>query len=137
MIRFSELYNVLAQLRGIVAAEDNMVWKGDSKGIFSVKSAYKEYNISNNQVGCCPWKMIWKAKIPHKVACFTWLLAQEVVLTHDNLVKRGYQLTSRRYLCGEEEETINHLFLHCNWTEALENFHQPKGNQMGDAWKNS
>ncbi|WMV33278.1 hypothetical protein MTR67_026663 [Solanum verrucosum] len=42
-----------------------------------------------------PWKHIWKAKIPHKVACFVWLLAKEVVLTHENLMKKGITLCSR------------------------------------------
>ena len=36
-----------------------------------------------------------------------------------NLKKRGSQLASRCTLCGEHAETINHLFLHCTWTEQL------------------
>ncbi|WMV08632.1 hypothetical protein MTR67_002017 [Solanum verrucosum] len=62
--------------------------------------------------------MIWKPKVPYKVNCFTWLRAKEVVLTHENL-KKGYQLASRFYLCGEQAELANHLFLHCKWTEQL------------------
>ena len=81
--------------------------------------AYKEFNLSNNQIDCWPWKMIWKVKISSKVTCFTWLLAKEAVLTQDNLIKRGFQLCSGCYLCGEEAETINHLFLHCRMTYQL------------------
>ncbi|OIT08026.1 putative pentatricopeptide repeat-containing protein, mitochondrial [Nicotiana attenuata] len=29
------------------------------------------------QVGCWPWKLKWKVKIPYEVAFFTWLLAKE------------------------------------------------------------
>ncbi|WMV42541.1 hypothetical protein MTR67_035926 [Solanum verrucosum] len=32
--------------------------------------------------------------MPHKVACFVWLLAKEVVLTQDNLMKKGIPLCS-------------------------------------------
>lgn len=63
--------------------------------------------------------MIWKVKIPYKVACFTWLLAKEAVLTQDNLIKRGFYLCSRCYLCGEKAETISHLFLHCKFTVQI------------------
>jgi len=42
-----------------------------------------------------PWRMIWKPKVPYKVKCFTWFLEQQVVLTHENLNKRGHQLASR------------------------------------------
>lgn len=63
--------------------------------------------------------MIGKVKIPYKVACFTWLLAREAVLTQDNLLKRGYQLGSRCHLCEAQEETVNHLFLHCRVTDQL------------------
>lgn len=64
-----------------------------------------------------PWEMIWKPKVPYKVKCFTWFLAKQAVLTHENLNKRGHQLASRRYLCGDQAETISYIFLHCKWTE--------------------
>ncbi|WMV42183.1 hypothetical protein MTR67_035568, partial [Solanum verrucosum] len=64
-------------------------------------------------------KIIWRVKIPHKVACFSWLLAREVVLTQDKLMRRGVNLCSRCFLCGKEAETISHLFLHCSWTDQL------------------
>ena len=49
----------------------------------------------------------------------TWLLAKEAVLTQENIKKRKFQLCSRCYLCKEQAETINHLFLHCKWTDQL------------------
>lgn len=93
--RLTEFYNVLEQFKGISNFEDCLNWQGNKIGKFSVRSAYNEFSLSMNQVGCWPWKLIWKVKIPYKVACFTWLLAKEAVLTQDNLVKRGYQLCSK------------------------------------------
>ena len=66
-----------------------------------------------------PWRQIWKTKIPLKVACFTWLLAKEAVLTHENLRKRNNILVTHCCLCGEAAETVRHLFLHCKITERL------------------
>lgn len=117
--RVLQFYNTLEQFKRISTRKDCMIWQGHRQGKFSVKSAYKEFNSLNSHIGCWSWKMIWKVNIPYKVACFTWLLAKEAVLIQDNLIKRGYQLCSKCYLCGQEAETINHLFLHCNWTTQL------------------
>ncbi|XP_070016101.1 uncharacterized protein [Nicotiana sylvestris] len=78
--RLTEFYRVLEQFSGINTNQDLIMWQGNGQGKFSVRSAYKEYNLANNQIGCWPWKMIWKVKIPYKAACFTWLLAKGVVL---------------------------------------------------------
>lgn len=32
-----------------------------------------------------PWKQIWKSRTPHKVICFSWIMANEACLTIDNL----------------------------------------------------
>lgn len=57
--------------------------------------------------------------ILHKVACFVWLLAKEVVLTQDNLMKKGIPLCSRCFFCGETAETMVHLFIRCKVTSQL------------------
>ncbi|CAN4092705.1 unnamed protein product [Withania somnifera] len=57
--------------------------------------------------------------MPYKVACFVWLLSKEAVLTEDNLMKRGLNLTSRSVFCGGQTETVAHLFLHCKITRQL------------------
>lgn len=79
----------------MVKSEDCMVWKGDSQGRFSVKSAYRDFNRSNKQVECLPWKLIWKVKIRSKINCFVWIMDKGSVLTQDNLVSRISQLCSR------------------------------------------
>ncbi|WMV33430.1 hypothetical protein MTR67_026815 [Solanum verrucosum] len=63
--------------------------------------------------------MIWRTEIPYKVNYFTWLLAKQAILTHENLNKRKPNLCSSCYLCEEQVETVNHLFLHCKWTDQL------------------
>lgn len=117
--RLTAFYNTLEQFTGTSKTEDCVIWQRGRKGKFYVRSAYKEYNHSNNQIGCWPWKLIWKVKISYKVACFTWHLAREAILTQDNLIKRGYQLGSRCYLCEDHAETVNHHFLHCRVTDQV------------------
>ncbi|XP_049406091.1 uncharacterized protein LOC125869678 [Solanum stenotomum] len=83
--------------------------KSDIHGKFSVNSAYWALKTADQETDW-PWRMIGKPKVPYKVNCFLWLLSKEAVLTHENLKKRGYRFASRCTLCGEQAETINHLF---------------------------
>ena len=117
--RITEFYNSVASFNNLTDEVDRLELNRNSKGIFSVKSAYRELNVEVVKERNWPWKMIWKPKIPYKVNCFIWLLAKETVLTHDNLNKRGDQLIAGRFFCGEQAETINHIFLHCKWTDQL------------------
>lgn len=93
---------------------DSLVWK---------KSKDKKFYVNN----CCkllmrqtcywehnwPWKMIWKTKSPAKVAVFGWIVTWGVCLTQENLQRRGFLLANRCYLCEEDQESVEHLFLHC------------------------
>ena len=47
------------------------------------------------------------------------VLAKEAVLNHEFLIKRTILLCSRFFLCENEAETINHLFLQCSITDQL------------------
>lgn len=46
-------------------------------------------------------------------------LAKEALLTQENPMKKGIILSPRCFLCGEQAETINHLFLYCTITRQL------------------
>ncbi|WMV17749.1 hypothetical protein MTR67_011134 [Solanum verrucosum] len=117
--RVTEFFSVIEQFSGLETGKDRLQWLGNSTGTFKVSAAYRKLNHPIMQESKWPWKHIWKAKIPHKVACFVWLLAKEVVLTQENLMKRGITLCSRCFFCGETAETINHLFIQCKVTGQL------------------
>lgn len=65
-----------------------------------------------------PWKLISKTKIPTKVMCFSWTALREAILTQDNLCRRNFQLVNRCYMCQQQSESVNHLFLH--WSVAAD-----------------
>lgn len=111
--RLIDFIKKLEQFKGTSNNQDRLEWLGQGQGRFSVRGAYRKFNPYNNQIDNWPWKLIWKVKILYKVSCFTWLLAKQAVLTQENLMKRGFQLSPRCFLCKEEVETVNHLFLHC------------------------
>jgi hypothetical protein len=55
------------------------------------------------------------------VAFFVWLAALGKILTLDNLRKKNIVLINRCGMCKRDEETIDHLLLHCECAEVLWN----------------
>ena len=97
--------------------EDAVIWKGESHGLFRIRDAYKL--LSGSNVITFPKKSIWVDKVPTKVAFFAWEASWEKVLTLDKLQIRGWQFPNRCFLCGYEEENVNHILLHCTVVRAL------------------
>ena len=61
------------------------------------------------------------------VAFFLWTAARGGILTIDNLVKKNLSLLNWWCLCRCEEETVDHLLIHCKyahilWSEVLRLF---------------
>ena len=73
---------------------DKLWWNEHNKGVYKVSAAYKRLNWTVAQDPIWPWKQIWRTKAPLKVACFSHLLAKEVVLTHEILRKRNIILVT-------------------------------------------
>ncbi|RVX18958.1 Transposon TX1 uncharacterized 149 kDa protein [Vitis vinifera] len=111
-----ELLQLLRDLRTSLE-EDAVIWKGESHGLFRIKDAYK--CLAGPNVISFPKKGIWVDKVPTKVAFFAWEASWEKVLTLDKLQRRGWQFPNRCFLCGCEEENVNHILLHCTVVRAL------------------
>ncbi len=77
------------------------------------------YKALDPFVGCFPWKNIWQAKVPPRVAFFTWLASLGKLLTADNLRRRNIILVSWCCMCKADGESVDHLFLHCNLAREL------------------
>ena len=95
----------------ISSEEDSVFWKGGGNEIFGVKGAYKLL-IAPNDFAFLK-KCIWVDKVPTKVAFFGWEAMWGKILTLDRLQKWRWQLPNRCFLCSCEEETVNHILLHC------------------------
>ena len=91
--------------------------EGWEKWKVGVKEAYRLL-ITPNDISF-PKNCIWVARVPTKVVFFAWEATWGKVLTLDRLQKRRWQLPNRCYLCGCEEETVNHILLHCRVVRVL------------------
>uniref|UniRef100_A0A0V0H785 Putative ovule protein n=1 Tax=Solanum chacoense TaxID=4108 RepID=A0A0V0H785_SOLCH len=67
--------------------------------------------MNNNQSLTVVWS--WKVKIPLKVSCFTWPVIRRARFTSEVLQRKGLQICSRCYMCGQETNVNDHQFLHC------------------------
>ena len=67
------------------------------------------------------FKKIWKSICPPKVEIFVWQLLHGRVLMREILKCFGLMEDNNTEYpkCGAAEETIDHLFLHCNWSWNL------------------
>ncbi|GAU49989.1 hypothetical protein TSUD_272900 [Trifolium subterraneum] len=85
--------------------EDGYIWKFNSHGEYSVKSAY--YNIMENLIENEAFRVegnclsIWKLKIPQKVKVFLWRMARGCLPTREKSQQKGRpKIYGRRRIYG-------------------------------------
>ena len=107
---FSLLAFIQARLPQGVGS-DTLSWGLNGNGKFDAHSFYNELQKTPNCI--FPWKGIWKAKVPKRVAFFLWTVAHDRILTLDNLMLRGCPSANRHCMCGCSWESVDHLLIHC------------------------
>jgi hypothetical protein len=114
---FSSFLELLYSFTGIGSGEDKVCWKPSQSKYFQVKSYYK--SLTTNGKDCFPWKSIWKAKVPPRVAFFSWTAALGRILTAENLRRRRVIIISWCCMCKVDGESVDHLLLHCAYAKEL------------------
>ena len=57
--------------------------------------------------------------MPLRISFFAWEATWAKILILDQLKKRGWRIPNRCYLCKEEEETSDHILIHCSKARLL------------------
>ena len=97
--------------------EDRVLWKETKDEIFSVNSLYCA--LVSRSVVQFPNNIIWSPCVPTKVGFFAWESSWDKVLTLDQLKERGCILANRCFLSCVEEESIDHILIHCTKARVL------------------
>lgn len=97
--------------------DDKLRWKHTNNGVLSLKDAYL---FKTNQPQRLNWiETIWSPDIPPTKSLLTWRLMYNKIPTDDQLILRGFSITSLCSCSKEAQETSLHLFLHCKYASRL------------------
>lgn len=59
--------------------------------------------------------MVWVKGLIPKIASFLWVTILNRIHTIDNLWNKGLIIPNRYILCKNHEESVDHIFLHCEF----------------------
>ncbi|KAK9993090.1 hypothetical protein SO802_022793 [Lithocarpus litseifolius] len=115
---------------GDARTRDKLHWIETKSRTFSVKSAYHvglrlsnsvmgEHSLANQDKGL--WNKVWSLNTPPKVRNFIWRACSDILPTRVNLQRRKVQVDPKCGLCGQQDETTNHVlwecpFARCTWS---------------------
>ena len=109
--------------------EDSIIWVGNKKRSFSVKSAYyvarrilekEDHGESSLGDVCAPlWKRMWLLNILEKIRIFAWRLCMNAIPTLTNLFKKGIQMDVTCPSCKKDPESVEHAILRCDSAKAF------------------
>lgn len=105
-----------------VGGEDVRQWNIHSGGVFTCNSYFSYLSSDSSIPDDAGFRFIWKSKVPPKVKILSWTIAHGRVSTADVLQKKRPNLfisPSMCVLCRNDEETMDHLFLHCKVARVL------------------
>ncbi|XP_026399628.1 uncharacterized protein LOC113295515 [Papaver somniferum] len=105
------------------AKEDTLRWLLTRSGKFTMKSMYDKLNektINYYNLGQPDtfWKKLWATQTSQRIKKFAWKCLQDVVSTNVKLSRFKDISSSCSFGCNEQE-TIEYLFLHCKFAQAV------------------
>ena len=89
---------------------DAIIWAFDGSSKFSVQAVCKTISFRGVQPAFTP--SIWDIIVPPRIHIFLCLLANNKILTRDNLAKRR-NVENMNCLFCDEPESVHHMFFEC------------------------
>lgn len=108
---FHVLKNMLSNLR-VICRPDELLWGWNASCRFPVKSTYTAL-IASKVFRDYLLTKIWSFRISTKVQIFSCLALKSWVLMANNLLKKGRARDAICVACGDDLETVDHIFIRC------------------------
>lgn len=115
MEQFVPLYTLIREVH-LTDQPDTIRWKWTNDGQYTAKSAYRAqfHGALNMRNGVT----LWQANAEPKCKFLAWLAMHGKAPTADNLEKKNWPHAPHCPLCYCQQETNDHLFSACNFSEA-------------------
>ncbi|XP_026444009.1 uncharacterized protein LOC113344214 [Papaver somniferum] len=91
---------------------DTRRWPLHSGGIFSVKTLYAKM-IYDDGIDNSPYNFVWVSGIPPKVNFLLWCAVYGKLNSQDMIQYKGIDIHSSCILCGDCNESQDHILIHC------------------------
>ncbi|XP_021980533.1 uncharacterized protein LOC110876677 [Helianthus annuus] len=103
---------------GLSLGRDKWSWKFDKDGQFSVASIKKALGVHNRHRPDSVF--LWNNWVPKKVSIVAWRADLNRLPTKAALLLRNIQVQDQMcVLCGEHEESSEHLFVSCHFAQTV------------------
>lgn len=104
----------------VVPTKDALVWQSSTNGSLSFKEAYEHVRSVYHHSQARSWgKLIWNACVPPSRSFMLWRLLNNKAPTDENLRKMGCIGVSICSLCGNSDESSDHLFLRSRFAKVV------------------
>ncbi|KAF7825711.1 putative Rpp4C4 [Senna tora] len=103
----------IVQTLSLSGSDDRRTWKASFSGEAKEgKESNESCETAQNSVPTpsipFPWQALCEMKIPQRLISFIWTL-------HNSALP----MADKCHLCGQQSETLDHLFLHCTFAKAI------------------
>ncbi|KAG7567714.1 Ribonuclease H domain [Arabidopsis thaliana x Arabidopsis arenosa] len=112
--------NVTRRLFSVVlhdfpGTRDELSWKGNPDGQFTVGSAYALLKPEMEDRPCMErfYKRLWRLVAPERVRVFIWLVSHQVIMTNAERVRRHVGESAVCPVCNGADESIIHVLRDC------------------------
>jgi hypothetical protein len=96
---------------------DQFVWKWTVDGEYSAASAYRAFFFGSTELAGA--REVWVAPAPPNVRFFFWLALHGRLWTAARRMRHGLQSSANCALCGQADETVDHLLTSCVFTREV------------------
>ncbi|KAF7821772.1 reverse transcriptase [Senna tora] len=105
--------------------KDGLIWKHAPNGEYSVNASYRylisndSHNYNESDQNRKMWRKLWKFRLPNRIIMVMWKLLNNSLPTFSILRSHHLNVSEPCYLCGNQDDNINHVFRHCPFARAM------------------